>query len=204
MKITKYLVIAVIILLGVIGFTFTKCNKYKNQYFEQTVNYKAAMLERDSIKDIAIIYELSISDLNYMTDSITQHLRSVQNELKIKDKNIAALQYKLSNIKSVDTIYVGSRDTIFKEPSFKLDTLVGDKWHTIDLHMQYPNEVIISPSFVSELSLITEDKRETVDPPKKFFLWRWFQKKHTVQYIHVNESNPYIETKEQRFINIKD
>jgi hypothetical protein len=32
-----------------------------------------------------------------------------------------------------------STDTIFKEPDFRFDTCLGDKWYTNCLHLEYPN-----------------------------------------------------------------
>ena len=45
-------------------------------------------------------------------------------------------------------------------------------------------------------------KKETINPPKKFFLFRWFQRKHTILEVNMVEKNPYIENKNNRFIEI--
>lgn len=49
---------------------------------------------------------------------------------------------------------------------------------------------------------MTYSKKETIDPPKKFFLCRWFQKKQTILEVKIVEKSPYIEQKESRFIEI--
>lgn len=32
-------------------------------------------------------------------------------------------------------------DTIFKDPEFSLDTILGDEWYLNNIHLQYPNEI---------------------------------------------------------------
>ena len=49
--------------------------------------------------------------------------------------------------------------------------------------------------------ILAEGKRETIKP-RKWFLPRWFSKKHTIVEITVIDENPYVITKEQRFIQI--
>jgi hypothetical protein len=56
----------------------------------------------------------------------------------------------------------------------------------------------------SEKAVVVSTKRETVDPPKKFFLCRWFQKKHTVVKVVVKENNPHVIDQENVFIEIVD
>ena len=45
-------------------------------------------------------------------------------------------------------------------------------------------------------------KKETVNPPKKFFLFRWFQKKHKIIQVDVIEKNPYVQNEVSRYIEI--
>ena len=47
--------------------------------------------------------------------------------------------------------------------------------------------------------MIVDYKKETINPPKKCAIGRWFQKKHKVVEVNVVEKNPYIENKQQRF-----
>ena len=60
----------------------------------------------------------------------------------------------------------------------------------------------MSPTFKSEKYIVVSNKKETINPPKKFFLWRWFQKKHIVANIDVIEKSPYIDNKKYRYIEI--
>ena len=61
---------------------------------------------------------------------------------------------------------------------------------------------MVSPSFVSEKYITVSSKKETVNPPKKFFLFRWFQRKHKVLIVNIHEENPYIETNNSKFVEI--
>lgn len=46
------------------------------------------------------------------------------------------------------------------------------------------------------------NSRVTIDPPKKFFLCRWFQKKHTVVEVNVIQDNPYCTNRNEKFVKI--
>lgn len=165
-------------------------------------NEKAALAEADSLKDQSLMYQYTIDQLVYNQDSIVAKLNNVRKELKIKDRKVQELAYLLTSSKATDTIYVNQVDTIFKEPGFKLDTTIGDKWYKCDVGLQYPNVVTVSPEFVSEKSIVVSTRRETIRPPKKCWLSRLGQRKHTVVEVNVVEESPYIETKESKFIKI--
>ena len=94
------------------------------------------------------------------------------------------------------------RDTLFKEPTLAIDTLIGDKWYNVRLGLKYPSMIAIQPYFKSEKHIVVSSKKETVNPPKKFFLFRWFQKRHTVLKINVVEKNPYVEDESSEYIEI--
>ena len=93
------------------------------------------------------------------------------------------------------------RDTIFRE-TVDIDTLIGDRWYNLNLQLKYPNKIIAKPTFNSEKYIIFNSKKETINPPKKFFLLRWFQKKYTVLNITLKENNPYAEVEKQKFVEI--
>ena len=110
------------------------------------------------------------------------------------------LQYLLSTSERIDTVTF--QDTIFSETTFHVDTLIGDKWYQLKLGMKFPNVITVHPKFVSEKYIVTHSKKETVNPPKKFFLFRWFQKKHRVVEVTIVENSPYVNNKQQKFIEI--
>jgi hypothetical protein len=55
---------------------------------------------------------------------------------------------------------------------------------------------------VSKKHIAVSTRRETVNPPKKFFLLRWFQKRHTVLNVDVIEKNPYVEGQTSKYVEI--
>ena len=72
------------------------------------------------------------------------------------------------------------------------------KWE----YTTYPSEITISPTIRSEKNIIVSSRKETVNPPKKFFLFRWFQRKQTVLQVDVVEKTPYIKTDNNRYIEV--
>lgn len=195
----KYLIISIIILVSIISFLGYTNKKLSNQYAIAYENIKAYDAELSGLKDDTKVYKLTIEQLNYFNDSITKKMNEVRKELGIKDSKIKQMQYKLSHIEKSDSLTLP--DTIFVN-SFKLDTIIEDEWANNHIIMSYPNKIKITPRFKLESFLFVDAKRETIKPPKKFFLFRWFQKRHTVLNITVKENNPYVETDRQKFIEI--
>lgn len=183
-------------------FYINRCKYYEEKYLNSTANEKAYALQLDKEKTQSNVFKIKVEQLTYYNDSITTVLNNAKKELKIKDKQIASLSYLATQIQKKDTVRV--TDTIFKEPDFVMDTLIGDKWVNTELHMEYPNTIILQPTVNSEKSVIMYMERETVDPPKKCWFLRLFQKKHTVLKAVVKENNPYITDQENVFFQIVD
>jgi hypothetical protein len=58
--------------------------------------------------------------------------------------------------------------------------------------------------FKNSTNVVFYNSRVTIDPPKKCWLARLFQKKHNVVEIDVVQENPYCTNKEEKFIKIID
>ena len=202
--IKKYLNIIVVLLLVVLSsisyILYTKNQDLSEKLSISVSNEKAFVTENSALKDENIAFKFTIEQLNYYNDSILQKMNRVRKELKIKDENLKQMQYLLSEAQKRDTVTF--RDTLFREPTLTIDTLLGDKWYQMKLGLRYPSTIITEPKFVSEKYIIADYRKETIDPPKKCFIARWFQKKHKVVEVEVVEKNPYIENKQQRFIEI--
>lgn len=200
MKKLVYILIGVIILVGTsMYWLYNKYQKLNTKYQTSVENIKAFDSELSGLKDDTRAYRLSIQQLNYFNDSITKKMNEVRKELGIKDSKIKQMQYKLSHVEKTDSMVLP--DTVFVN-SFKLDTIMGDEWYKNHIIMKYPNYIKFTPKFKLESFLFVDAKKETVEPPKKFFLLRWFQKKHTILNITIKENNPYVETDRQKFIEI--
>lgn len=70
------------------------------------------------------------------------------------------------------------------------------------LHLSYPNQIIADYSFNNATQVITSVAKETVNPPKKCWLGRLFQKKQEVVEVRVIQENPYCEMKEEKHIKV--
>jgi hypothetical protein len=123
----------------------------------------------------------------------------IKKQLNLKDKQINELQYFVSINDKRDTIIV--KDTIFQK-GVALDTLIGDYWSQLAIHAEYPSLLDVDYSFKNESLIVLHDSRVTVDPPKKCWIGRLFQKKQTIVEVDVVQENPYCTNKEQKFIKV--
>lgn len=176
-----------------------RIDKLNTKVAEATTNIKAYELENLALKDNTIEFQYTIEQLNHSKDSLNQKINKLRKDLKIKDKDIQKLQYVLSENQKKDSIIV--HDTLFIE-KVKIDTTLSDDWSKLHLQLEFPNKVVTEYSFKNESLVTTYLKKETIKPPHKCIFVRWFQKKHKMIYVEVNEQNPYCEIKEQKFINI--
>ena len=202
--IRKYIGIIALALILVLGVTtyvqYEKVNSLKTELSTSKSNEKAFIAENNGLKEENIAFKFTIDQLNDFNDSLTTKMNEVRRELKIKDKDLKQMQYLLSQAQKTDTIRF--RDTLFIDKTLQLDTLIGDEWYNIRLGLKYPNLIATTPTFKSETYIVTSSKKETINPPKKCAIARWFQKKHKVVEVDIVEKNPYIENKQQRFIEI--
>ena len=193
------LAVGLVILFGALFKMHSDLQKYKKLYARELVNVEAYdRMNAEAQKEIRQ-FKLTIDELQASKDSINRKLMKTADSLKIKTKNIKYLQYNTSVIQKTDTIVL--QDTIFKQP-IDVDTIVGDRWYSMKLGLKYPSTIITEPTFKSEKQVIISTKKEYNNKPSKIFFIRWFQKKHLVTVVDVIESNPYIENKENRFIEI--
>ena len=202
------LIIGIIITAIIIALSTTivimnnRINVLNYEISNAITNIKAYELENSALRDDTIEFKYTIEQLNYSKDSLNQRINKLRKDLKIKDKDIQKLQYMLSeNQKKESIVFV--HDTLFRE-NIKVDTTLNDNWSKLHLQLEYPNTVLAEYSFKNESLVTTYLKKETINPPHKCAFIRWFQKKHKVIHVEINEQNPYCEIKEQRFINIVD
>jgi hypothetical protein len=196
----KYLVLAIIVLLGVIAFGWHQIKELNQKWEVAEANVKAYSDELSASGKKNVALQLTVDQLEYFNDSVLKALDKTRKELKIKDKNIKSLQSVKSEFTRADTIEL--RDTLFKEPTLAIDTMIGDEWYNVQLGLKYPSTIALKPYFKSEKHIIVSTKKETVNPPKKFFLLRWFQKKHLVINVDVVEKNPYVDGESSKYVEI--
>lgn len=194
------ILIATLIGLGVaIKLQSNKIKELNTELLVSTNNNKAYEAERDSLKNNTIQFQFTVDQLNHSKDSLVDKINDIRKQVKVKDKQISELQYFASVNNKRDSIIV--RDTIFQK-GVVLDTTISDDWSRLAIRAEYPNLLDVDYSFKNETLVVMHDSRVTVDPPKKCWLARLFQKKQTIVEIDVVQENPYCENKEQKFIKI--
>ena len=205
MKLKIKLIIGLIIVAIIVGLGTTvvvmnnRIDKLNTEVAEATTNIKAYELENLALKDNTIEFQYTIEQLNHSKDSLNQKINKLRKDLKIKDNDIQRLEYIISENQKKDSIVI--RDTVFRE-NIKIDTTLSDDWSKLQLKLEYPNTIVANYLFKNESLVTTYLKKETIKPPHKCIFVRWFQKKHKMIYVEINEQNPYCEIKEQKFINI--
>ena len=193
---------ALVVILGlVIVMMVTHIRNIEQQLDYATLNNKAYEARMFNLAKSQHEFNLTIDQLRYTNDSIVRQLLEAKDELGIKDKNIRRLEHLSTTFTNTDTLYIS--DTVFVRDTY-IDTTLGDEWMRTHLILNYPNEIWVESTAKSSKDVIVHASRETIKPPKKFFLLRWFQKKHTVIKVNVVESNPHIISEDNVFIKVCD
>lgn len=193
--------ILVVVILGLCSIIGTQCSrnqKLKEQYEISVANEKSLWRRIEGNQKDIVAYQTTISSLRYMNDSIVQHLLGVQEKLKIKDKEIESMLSLSSHFHTTDTITL--TDTIFREPDFTFDTIIQDRWRKMEVQLKYPASVYMDATMQSQKEVFITSTKETINSPKKCFFLRWFQKKHNVVRVKIEEDNPYLESEQNLYI----
>ena len=187
-------------LIAVIGYQHKKIERINAELSVQANNSKAYEAEASSLKERTLQFQYTIDQLNYSQDSLVQKLNAVRKELKIKDKNLRDLENVISHNSKTDTIRLV--DTIFRDKNFSLDTTIQDNWASLKLKLEYPSNIDAEYSFKNDMTILASSKKETIEAPKKWWICRLFQKKHTVIEVDVVQENPYCTVDSHKHIKI--
>lgn len=191
---------ALIILLCAALFYFvSKCDRVANerdQYASLTKSYSRVIMDSDNERTV---FRMRISDLEVTGDSLICVLDSMRRQIGIRDKRLREMHHRVTYVERTDTIYLS--DSIFISG---LDTTITDGWVNTHLKIEVPNKISHSVSVRNQTDLFVTTKRETVNPPRKFFLFRLFQRKHLVVTVVAKEGNPWCQTAESRHVEIVD
>lgn len=185
------------ILLIVVGVLFillsiTTCVSRQHEQAAKTyaADYKAVCDQLNRTCNDMRVLEIDMDHLQDFNDRTIQTLDSTRRALNIKTKQLRLIGAAVQTIHITDTLRL--TDTIFKYPGWQLDTCLTSLYDTTCLHLSYPSMIGVKTTSRSELNVFVTNKRETIDPPKKFFLCRWLQPHHTVTTVHIEEHNPNI------------
>lgn len=196
--ILSFLTVIIVILGATFCIQYDTLRKTKIELERSLVNYKALEQETLSLKENSIAYQETIQGLETSRDSVLKSLNALRKELKIKDREVKELAYIASTASKIDTLYI--KDTLFVNNTH-IDTLIIDKWYSLNIGLHFPNTIIVNPTFESKKSIIVYTRKELLNPDKCFFI-NWFRKKTEIVEVIVKEENPYITNSNQKFIQI--
>lgn len=203
-KILKYIsigtIVLIMILVYVLVITLRSKKSIESKWKDAVENVKSYSDLYSKSEKSNRAFKLTVEQLKSSNDSIFKELDDTRKTLRIKDSKLESLQYVSSSFSKIDTIHL--EDTVFMDDKLHLDTLLYDDWYSLRVGLRYPSEIFIKPEFKSEKHIVVSTRRETVNLPKKFFLFRWFQKKQTVLNIDVVEKNPYVQKQTNRYVEI--
>lgn len=198
----KKVIITLSVLVGLlltIFFMQRSIDKLTKDLNSATINNKAYAAKNSGLLDSNRMFMFTIDQLKDSKDSSLVELNKTKKELGIKDSKLVAAQHTHFNFNKKDTTIL--RDTAFIK-GLDLDTIIGDKHYSLGLHLTFPKTITSNIKINNTRDVLINSKKETIDPPKKFFLLRWFQKKQEVILVNVKDSNPYITKGQDVYIQI--
>lgn len=201
-RIIDYVIIAmtIVFVLIIVGISIQNEN-LKEEIKVYDNNFKALNLENSGLKEEVIAYKFDVEQLEFINDSIIKDLNNTRKELGIKDKQLKQMQNIKTEIITKDSVFI--KDTIFRDNFIKLDTTLTNKWYDIQVELQYPNKIDISTAYRTDLSVFAYSSKEILGTKKKCAIGRWFQKKHKVIRVEIEDNNPYAIIKESKFVIIE-
>lgn len=196
---TKVAIIIIAILAGVSVYLYRENSNLNQQVSNKTAQVKSYMYGTASYKDqaekwhsISIEQTKTIANLKEDKDSVNADYLKLLTLYHIKAKDVIGLGTVITKLQHDTVIQFNplKRDTTYDLSSLPY---IIEKIHihndSLDRDLQIANKQ----------SLVWHTKRETIEPPKSFFLLRWFQKKQNVTYVDIINENPFIKTTNQNF-----
>ena len=207
MKRTCIEIIVACILLFILLFCVRQCQSNLAKLEGYETNWIALSNENNKNAKSSKAYELKISQMKYINDSIMSAMDSVRRTLKVKDSKLKGMGYIKSRVIIRDTIML--KQTIPKGATpIDIDTVINKKWYQIEIDYRGSkcddcnDTLVVSPRLTSEKYVTVSVTKEFVDTPKKIWLFRIFQKKRDVVDVNIQESNPYIYSDTNKFVEI--
>lgn len=145
----------------------------------------------------SIEYMYTLNEFKHSADSVNKRLLNHLKNSDVKMKNVERL------------LEVSNRGHTILTDSILIphmpDTIITltDPWTINKIHLS-PRNISSEILTTDTLTGVFTSHKETVKPPKKFFLCRWFQKKHTIVEVDIMNANPNVEITNQKLIKIID
>lgn len=195
------LILGVIIILLMLLLTASRCSyeKARNERDTYAANAKAYAADATAHKGEAMVFKMRARDLQESMDTLFMRIDSIRKAAKVKRRNLKEVHWRETVVERVDTVWL--TDSIFVSC---LDTVLSDGWVETRISVTPPNEVSVGTKVRNETTLLVRSRRETVKPPRRFPLFRLFQRKHTVVEVESVEGNPHCTEKGRRHVEIID
>ena len=193
-----YIILIIAVLLGGI-FAWNTIESLRRERDILQQNVCALQISNDSIASRAAAFQVTAETLKHSKDSIDMQLREAYKEIGKKDKQIAALQYIAQEFNQKDTLRL--RDTIF-ERNFKIDTTIQDKYHKLNIVLEYPNVIATNYTVYNELDIAVSKEKVYVGGRSNCFLKKKKKKKYNVMVMDVKNQNPNVITTKTKFYEI--
>lgn len=167
---------------------------------EERDMYAAAAKAYSSMSSDALeserVLQVRVGELSAAGDRQLRAMDSLRREIGVRDRRLRSMHRRVTEVSRVDTVLVP--DTVV---AASLDTVIDDGWVRTELSLA-PGRVGVGTRVRNETTIIVSSRRETVGPPRRFFLLRLFQRRHTVVTVRAVEGNPWCETRESRSVEI--
>lgn len=140
----------------------------------------------------------SIAELEYSKDSVTHALLDSIKRWKIVQRSVTEVGQIQQKLDQTTVIHYAPGSYAQKDTTYDFSVLPFIINTVSFTHDSAVNHLEVNDS----IALIFHDHKETIAPPKKFFLFRWFQRKQLVNEVDVVHSNKLIKTTQQKFVHI--
>lgn len=198
-KVILTLLFAILTLGGIVYVQTKRLEKSNEQYEISSANEKAALRGTLTWKDKAglehsksVQYENTLREFEYAQDSITKEMYKMLKSTDIRLKKLTQAGYVRT---TVDTVL--QSNTVFAVPDTTVDLSTKDIINIITFKQ---GALTSKVGIENSQFLYWSSHKETIEPPRKFFLRRWFQKKHDITEVEIVNSNSLFKVKEQKFV----
>lgn len=195
---TNFQAIAVIIIMILAAFLFIQNEKLKqvtNILDNTQSNYEYYMNKSSNVEQQNKVLQLTVDNYKETKDSLINEIKTVQKELKIKQKELMQTQLQKQEIKHDTTIIVKSINFELEIKPNSLTSIIINKQDSILEH---------TLSIKNTQTLYITNKRIYRNKYKNWFtrlLHFDFKKKNNIEY-HIHNSNDLIEITDSRMIEL--
>lgn len=190
---------AALLASAVVAFMARRLRAVEEERDRQAGLARSYALEAAGARGDARVYAMTVEELEASRDTLMARLDSIREAAGVRDRRLRAVAWRETVVERVDTVWLA--DSIFVSD---MDTTISDGWVSARLSVVAPDKVGLDVSVRNETSLIVSSRRETVRPPRRFPLFRLFQRKRTVVEVTAVEGNPHCVEKSRRYVEIID